>query len=210
MLEERIQELVTELGQVETQLRTQQQSLQSSIDHLTRTTQQQASTIGSLTSQLNNFKSGIAAGSHPSFTGGAADFLCLPGQNPDLKSPAYSGHAVIYGAEYGKSTFLGADGNDVPCAVCRSRSGTSSVMIPARRSCNSGWKRQYYGYLMTGNPSQPGSANFICVDVNRETVLGGEHMYVDKMIYPVEAKCGALPCPPYADGYFVYCVVCTK
>lgn len=35
-------------------------------------------------------------------------------------------------------------------------------------------------------------------------------MYVDKMIYPVEAKCGALPCPPYGDGYFVYCVVCTK
>lgn len=58
MLEERIQELVTELGQVETQLRSQQQSLQSSIDHLTRTTQQQASTIGSLTSQMNNFKSG--------------------------------------------------------------------------------------------------------------------------------------------------------
>lgn len=58
MLEERIQELVTELGQVETQLRTQHQSLQSSIDHLTRTTQQQASTISSLTSQLNNFKSG--------------------------------------------------------------------------------------------------------------------------------------------------------
>lgn len=44
MLEERIQELVTELGQVETQLRTQHQSLQSS--------------ISSLTSQLNNFKSG--------------------------------------------------------------------------------------------------------------------------------------------------------
>lgn len=58
MLEERIQELVTELGQVETQLRTQHQSLQSSIDHLTRTTQQQASTISSLTTQLHNFKSG--------------------------------------------------------------------------------------------------------------------------------------------------------
>lgn len=59
MLEERIQELVTELGQVETQLRSQQQSLQSSIDHLTRTTQQQASTINGLTSQLNHFKPGI-------------------------------------------------------------------------------------------------------------------------------------------------------
>lgn len=52
--------------------------------------------------------------------------------------------------------------------------------------------------------------NFICVDVNREMVFGGEYMYVDKMIYLVEVKCGVFFCLFYVDGYFVYCVVCIK
>lgn len=37
-------------------------------------------------------------------------------------------------------------------------------------------------------------------------MLGGEHIYVDKMINPVEAKCGALSCPSYSDEYvFISC-----
>lgn len=35
-------------------------------------------------------------------------------------------------------------------------------------------------------------------------------MYVDKMIYLVEVKCGVFFCLFYVDGYFVYCVVCIK
>lgn len=37
-------------------------------------------------------------------------------------------------------------------------------------------------------------------------MLRGEHMYLDKMIYPVEAKCGALPFPFYYDEYLLICV----
>lgn len=63
---------------------------------------------------------------------------------------------------------------------------------------------------MIGNFFWLGLVNFICVDVNREMVFGGEYMYVDKMIYLVEVKCGVFFCLFYVDGYFVYCVVCIK
>lgn len=47
------------IQEMKTRLQSQLQSIRSSIDHLTRITQQQASTISSLASKLNNFHSGI-------------------------------------------------------------------------------------------------------------------------------------------------------
>lgn len=35
-------------------------------------------------------------------------------------------------------------------------------------------------------------------------MLGGEYIYVDKIINPVEAKCGVLSCPSYSDEYVFF------
>jgi hypothetical protein len=31
-----------------------------------------------------------------------------------------------------------------------------------------------------------------------------------KLVYPVRAGCGSLPCPPYINNAFLTCVVCSK
>ena len=56
--------------------------------------------------------------------------LCLP-NNPELSNRTVPGSSFLYGSEFEEKTFgTGAMNEDVPCALCRSRNSTTSVMIP--------------------------------------------------------------------------------
>ena len=148
--------------------------------------------------------------------GGASNYICLP-LNPKFEKIASGaqGSAYVYGTEYQVSSqsnmfIKNLDDPDAPCAVCHAESRGSHVMIPARNVCPSGWTLEYKGYLMSGHYGHNGRTEFICVDGNAEPTTGSHVNKNGALLYFVEGNCGSLPCPPYADGKELTCVVCTK
>ncbi|XP_061185522.1 short-chain collagen C4-like [Saccostrea echinata] len=128
--------------------------------------------------------SGYAGSSDCTKTGGPADFLCLvpdPDMVPDVGSGQY-----IKGVEYDHGIAGSKVGQDVPCAVCRSRSEETSLMLPGKSSCYPGWKIQYRGYLASGNEAFKSSANYICLDEHSEQSRVGDSLMGDgKLLYTV-------------------------
>eukprot|EP00058_Branchiostoma_floridae_P013322 XP_002598810.1 hypothetical protein BRAFLDRAFT_74513 [Branchiostoma floridae] len=158
---------------------------------------------------------GIAGGTYYTHTGGGANYVCLP-KDPEwgVFTDGLQGTAYMHGAEYqhpGNSPFQGASlsNHNVPCAVCHVASRGSKLMIPARLSCPSGWTPEYKGYVMTESLSHYRS-EFVCMDGEPETRPGGHVNENGALFYPVEARCGSLPCPNYVQGRELTCVVCTK
>ncbi|XP_066276550.1 short-chain collagen C4-like [Branchiostoma lanceolatum] len=155
-------------------------------------------------------------GTSYSHSGGGANYVCLP-KDPEwgVFTDGNQGTAYMQGAEYelanGINPFQGAPlhNHDVPCAVCHVASRGSKLMIPARLSCPSGWTREYKGYLMTGYRLHQ-RTEFVCMDGEPETRPGGHESVDGALFYPVEASCGALPCPNYVQVHELTCVVCTK
>ena len=47
---------------------------------------------------------------------------------------------------------------------------------------------------------------FECMDADPEVIQGG----AAALFYPVEARCGSLPCPNYVNNREVTCVVCSQ
>ena len=118
-------------------------------------------------------------------------------------------YGYLYGGEYDAGSFGHRNGNDVPCAVCRSNVGIQTVMIPARLDCYGGWTKQYSGYLGTENAGHKGAKEYICVDQDSQAAHAGQHNHDGALIYPVSYQCGALNCPPYKSGHTAICVVCS-
>lgn len=152
---------------------------------------------------------GFAGGSYYSQTGAAAEFVCLP-RDPDLTTKFSSGYAYMYGSEYDTTEFGHADGDDLPCSVCRSTVESSVLMIPGKSSCYDGWSMQYHGDLVAGKYSHSAATQFICLDEHPEALTAGQDNHEGKLFYPVQASCGSLACPPYHNGKYLTCVVCTK
>ncbi|XP_021352223.1 uncharacterized protein LOC110449594 [Mizuhopecten yessoensis] len=162
--------------------------------------------------------SGYAGGSWYDHTGAAVDYLCLPPDPEWLQTTvvpnAYTGR--IYGAEYESNTghfLFGPQSRDeeVPCAVCRSTSFVSSVMIPARTTCYSGWTKAYSGSLASGNYNNKAATQYVCVDENAQPLAGGADRDDNGILFlGVKAFCGSLRCPPYEQDKYIACVVCMK
>ncbi|XP_078341854.1 uncharacterized protein LOC144627830 [Crassostrea virginica] len=100
--------------------------------------------------------------------------------------------------------------HDVPCAVCLVRNRSVVKMFPARKTCYSGWKLEYRGYLMAGHFNFQGPSKYTCVDHHPDTVYGGSSDMNGKLFYFVEAVCGSLKCPPYVNGRELVCAVCSR
>ena len=153
---------------------------------------------------------GYAGGSWWNDPGAASEYVCLP-PDPDLVSRSYpSYYATMHGAEYDEATYSHDNGDDLPCAVCRSTKGTSVLMIPGKYSCYDGWTMQYHGNLVAGAHTFASSTQFICLDNDPQALPSGSRNDDGKLFYPVFAKCGALACPPYHDGKTLTCSVCSK
>ncbi|KAK3084799.1 hypothetical protein FSP39_019250 [Pinctada imbricata] len=84
------------------------------------------------------------------------------------------------------------------------------LLMPAKTSCPSGWKTEYSGILTT-NSDDFHKSEYTCMDNDPEYIEGTRIDNFDgKLFYPVRTVCGSLPCPPYKNGTFVECAVCTK
>ncbi|XP_031562344.1 short-chain collagen C4-like [Actinia tenebrosa] len=149
-------------------------------------------------------------------SGGGANYVCLP------ETPKYGrykdGHqdaGYMYGTEYEVNIFnpLTNDrlhNHEAPCAVCYVQARSAKMMIPATYECPAGWTREYHGYLMTERHNHKAKSQFICVDQDAEGVPGTHANLDGALLYPVEGRCGSLPCLPYVDGRELTCAVCTK
>ena len=79
-----------------------------------------------------------------------------------------------------------------------------------KNKCKKGWTKEYNGYLMSGHYTHKAGKEYICVDKTAEKIKNSQANKDGALLYPVEAVCGSLPCPPYTDGREMTCVVCTK
>ena len=163
---------------------------------------------------------GITGGKPFYENGGGVDTLCLP-HNPDdaphdFPTSLKSGHtAILYGSEYEFTYRKFAIDDDVPCAVCHVDSASSVLMIPAKSSCPGSWSVQYNGFLVSSNTAA-GDHNwqafdYVCLHNDAEYLTEGARRHNDDghILCPVRAECGSLPCPPYKNGQYITCAVCT-
>ncbi|VDI30703.1 Hypothetical predicted protein [Mytilus galloprovincialis] len=108
-------------------------------------------------------------------------FICLP-SDPNYRKTTYrSEYAPIYGGEYDNDFFVpNANGNDIPCSVCRTNGASTVLMIPGA-----------HDYTFAAATSH------ICMHIHPEFVTGGSRNDNGKLVHPVVGECGALECPPY-------------
>ncbi|CAH1227994.1 Hypp186 [Branchiostoma lanceolatum] len=161
--------------------------------------------------------SGVVGGSWFDHQGGGSNYQCLPTdpQWGTYQDGVQGDKAFMYGAEYQLDTnypfgSTSLHDQDVPCAVCYVPTRGSKLMIPARNTCPTDWTQEYDGYLMAGYYNHPGAKEYVCVDEQPEVIQGGHADHNGALLYPVEARCGSLPCPSYVEGRELTCAVCTK
>ncbi len=74
--------------------------------------------------------------------------------------------------------------------MCQANNRGTLIMIPAKKTCPTGWIREYYGYLMTSHFEHHRN-DFVCMDRFPESLSGGSTANEDGVLfYPVEARCG--------------------
>ena len=139
--------------------------------------------------------------------------------NASLKidfGPGTAEAAYIYGAEYRPfgnvpASTLPLHCQYVPCTVCYVATRETTLMIPGTYYCPSNWTREYYGYLMAeqSHPEHRGRSTLI-LNVGAETAPAGEACEATNIFFPVEPRCGSLPCPPYEEEKGMTCAVCTR
>ncbi|KAH3854055.1 uncharacterized protein LOC127873858 [Dreissena polymorpha] len=157
---------------------------------------------------------GFAGGTHYSYIGGGADFQCLP-SDPELETVVTNAkfRSSMWGAEYetdGATALSSLNNHEVPCAVCFTNA-TTTIMIPARKTCYSGWKLEYYGFLMAERDSLDNNKQYVCVDQNAEAAPGSSSSNTNgalfNFVFPI---CKTLKCPPYSSAFALACAVCSK
>ena len=156
--------------------------------------------------------SGRAGGTHWNKRGGGSNYLCMP-DDPEYGLPyraGVQGLSPVDGAEYERPLVSGHHDRNVPCAVCYVQNRTTSIMIPAKMNCTSGWTREYYGYLMSDYQGDHYRTQFICMDRNMEVIPGLQANTNGALFYHAEATCNGLSCGPYNTEKELNCVVCTK
>lgn len=160
------------------------------------------------------FHKGLIASKHWNEKGSGVNTLCLP-HDPDpapsdFPISIHNGcNANIWGAEYQFNYRNIAINDDPPCAVCQVQRSTT-IMIPAKRNCPIGWVKEYTGMLI-GAWDNEYASDYICLDENPEFFEGTRsHDDNGRTLYPVRARCGSLPCPPYVNNHYISCVVCSQ
>ena len=159
--------------------------------------------------------SGRAARNHYTHTGGGINYQCFP-DDPEYDAYGTGGNgAYVYGVElYQELEPLNSStiyDHNVPCAVCYVPTCATSLMIPAKLTCPTGWTEEYHGYLMSEYHHHASPSTFECIDSNAETIPGSTSADDNGgLFYHVLAQCNGLACPPYDDTKELTCVVCTK
>ena len=157
---------------------------------------------------------GVTGGSWYSDPGGAANYICMP-LDPEYTTqyrPGTQHYNKVWGTEYNFPLRNGYNNVNVPCAVCFASTQASSIMIPAKTSCPSRWRREYYGYLMSAFRGNHGRTMYECVDISLEGIPWSIADRNGAKFTHVEADCNhyGMPCPPYNNYKELSCVVCTR
>ena len=163
----------------------------------------------------NTIYSGVVAGSHFGHEGAAVDPLCIPktlSQQYLGSNGGYKGYIQLYAGKYiTYGPLRHSHDRYAPCALCQVNGHTNKIMIPSHYECPSGWRREYYGYLMAGHHDHKAATQFTCVDKSLEQIPGSGSSNDGYQFYTVEANndCGDnfLPCDATQS---LTCVVCTK
>ena len=138
----------------------------------------------------DNIYSGVVAGAHYGHVGGAVDPLCIPITLSQQYLQYVGGYQLtqpLYGAEYKTTGPLDNSNNrNVPCALCQVNGHTNNIMIPSRYECPSGWRREYYGYLMAGHHTHKAATQFTCIDKSLEQIPGSGANNGGYLFYPLE------------------------
>ena len=159
--------------------------------------------------------SGVVAGSYHGHEGSAVDPLCIPktlSQQYLGSNGGNTGYIQLYAGKYvTRGPLLHSNSRYAPCALCQVNGHTNKIMIPSRYECPSGWRREYYGYLMAGNHGHKAATQFTCIDESLEQIPGSGSSGGGYLFYTVEANndCGDdfLPCDTTQS---LTCAVCTK
>jgi len=167
---------------------------------------------------------GFTATSHYTHTGSGSNHICLHHQpkftNVLPGSQAWAG--ALYGVEYELPTGYGNNvpfsfannngqsiqDNDAPCAVCVNPAASFKVIVSGRPDCPNDMHLEYNGFLVSDHHGYQKS-EFLCLDSVPDVREGGQANNDGGLFYPVQASCGALPCPPYVEGNEITCAVCT-
>ncbi|VDI44163.1 Hypothetical predicted protein [Mytilus galloprovincialis] len=211
------------------QLETKNTNMQSTITHLQTELTQEKEKVSLLSDRGSTYirwgrkqcsglhteimYTGFASGQdyhRSNYYGGPANMLCLP-NNPELNNRTGTSYSFLSGTEYENGNFFvnGAANEDVPCALCRSVNTSTSIMIPGRESCDSGWKLEYHGILASGHYGNKPSS-YICLDSHPEFLQAGEDDKNGHLLYATQTNCGSLACPPYVNNKAINCVVCSR
>ncbi|XP_071956951.1 uncharacterized protein [Antedon mediterranea] len=158
---------------------------------------------------------GYIAGGHYSHSGAGTNPLCLPEapeyDNGLIASGSY--RSLIYGSEFQTSNYnplANLHDKDTVCAVCLAQGRSTSLMIPAKRTCPQGWTKEYEGLVMGSYYTHKGGHEYLCVDSNPEVRPGSSTNHDGFLLFPAVGVCGSsLACPPYVDNAELSCVVCT-
>ena len=153
---------------------------------------------------------GRAGGSVEIDRGGGSNYLCLP-NDPEYSQfqSGVQGKSYIYGVEYeGPPMIRSRENQNAHCAICFVSNKETQLMIPAKRTCPSGWTKEYHGYLMTERRDTI-RTEFVCVDDYMEPVHGSDGHKGNSHFYHVEAHCNGMACPPYNNYKELTCVVCS-
>ena len=132
---------------------------------------------------------GRAGGTDYSQSGGAANYLCMPGDPDYLRyQSGVQGHNYVYGAEYetGGGPLSAVHDHNVPCAVCYASTRAAVAMIPAKTRCPSTWTLEYSGYLMSDASrwSNHHRTMYECVDNNPDSIPGSASSTDPAVILP--------------------------
>ena len=156
---------------------------------------------------------GRAGGTLHTHRGGAANYLCMPGDPDYLRyGSGVQGTSYVYGVEYtirSGQPFYAVHDHNAPCAVCYASTRAAVTMIPAKTHCPSTWTLEYSGYLMSAYYSHHPTM-YECVDKNPDSVPGTASNTNGALFYHVEANCNGMACPPYDPQKELTCAVCTK
>lgn len=80
----------------------------------------------------------------------------------------------------------------------------------ARKICRKVLPLEYSGYLVAGYHGQTAGSAYTCVDSYLDTLHGGHVNHNGHLLCLVEARCGSLKRPPYAEGRKLVWAVCSK
>ena len=156
---------------------------------------------------------GICGGGDFQEKGGATEYICLPHDPefiPDSELTMLQGYAGhMYGGRVRVFIYYSENDDKVPCSVCHVSAATT-IMIPAKTTCPSGWSVQYHGFLISGHYDHAAASQFICLNQHPEYFEGRRSNLNGKLIYGVRTVCGSLPCPPYENNRLLPCVVCSQ